>query len=103
MMPLGVSSTASGWGRVRVCRWSARGGECGLVVTQHATQCLLQRLLALHRAAQVHKAAGTIPVAALVAEAIEDALAPFGVRVREMPLSPVRIRELIEEASSVTT
>jgi carbon-monoxide dehydrogenase large subunit len=43
--------------------------------------------------------AGTIPVAALVAEAIEDALAPFGVRIQEMPLSPVRIRELIEEAA----
>jgi CO/xanthine dehydrogenase Mo-binding subunit len=42
--------------------------------------------------------AGTIPVAALVAEAIEDALAPFGVRIREMPLSPGRIRELIQEA-----
>jgi carbon-monoxide dehydrogenase large subunit len=42
--------------------------------------------------------AGTIPVAALFAEAVEDALAPFGVRVREMPLSPGRIRELIDEA-----
>jgi carbon-monoxide dehydrogenase large subunit len=42
--------------------------------------------------------AGTIPVAALVAEAIEDALAPFGVRIREMPLSPPRILELIDEA-----
>jgi carbon-monoxide dehydrogenase large subunit len=42
--------------------------------------------------------AGTIPVAAAVAEAVEDALAPFGVRVREMPLSPGRIRELLEEA-----
>ena len=41
--------------------------------------------------------AGTIPVAAAVAEAVEDALAPFGVRVREMPLSPVRIRELLDE------
>ena len=39
--------------------------------------------------------AGAIPVPALVAEAIEDALAPFGVRVREMPLTPERIRELI--------
>jgi CO/xanthine dehydrogenase Mo-binding subunit len=39
--------------------------------------------------------AGAIPVPALVAEAVEDALAPFGVRVREMPLSPERIRELI--------
>lgn len=42
--------------------------------------------------------AGTIPVAPLLAEAIEDALGPFGVRVREMPLSPGRIRELIGEA-----
>jgi aerobic carbon-monoxide dehydrogenase large subunit len=45
--------------------------------------------------------AGTIPVAALVAEALEDALAPFNVRVREMPLSPVRIRELLTEAPAV--
>ncbi|HEV7664576.1 MAG TPA: aerobic carbon-monoxide dehydrogenase large subunit [Chloroflexota bacterium] len=44
--------------------------------------------------------AGTIPVAALVAEAIEDALAPFGVRIREMPLSPGRIRELLDEAQA---
>jgi CO/xanthine dehydrogenase Mo-binding subunit len=44
--------------------------------------------------------AGTIPVAALFAEALEDALAPFGVRIFEMPLSPPRICELIEEARS---
>src|SRR5213079_2636666 len=42
--------------------------------------------------------AGAIPVPALVAEAIDDALAPLGVRVREMPLSPERIRELIRTA-----
>jgi len=41
--------------------------------------------------------AGVIPVAALVAEAVDDALAPFGVRVREMPLSPDRILELIHQ------
>jgi carbon-monoxide dehydrogenase large subunit len=39
--------------------------------------------------------AGAIPVDALVAEAVDDALAPWGVRVREMPLSPSRILELI--------
>ena len=39
--------------------------------------------------------AGAIPVPALVAEAVDDALVPFGVRVREMPLRPERIRELI--------
>jgi carbon-monoxide dehydrogenase large subunit len=43
--------------------------------------------------------AGAIPVPALVAEAIEDALTPFGVRVSEMPLSPERIRELIGDAT----
>lgn len=40
--------------------------------------------------------AGTIPVAAVVAEAVEDALSPLGVRIHEMPLSPTRIRELME-------
>jgi carbon-monoxide dehydrogenase large subunit len=44
--------------------------------------------------------AGAIPVPALVAEAVEDALAPFGVRVHEMPLSPERIRELIGAAAT---
>jgi carbon-monoxide dehydrogenase large subunit len=39
--------------------------------------------------------AGAIPVPALIAEAVDDALEPFGVRVREMPLSPERIVELI--------
>src|SRR5262249_59532738 len=42
--------------------------------------------------------AGAIPVPALVAEAIDDALAPLGVRVREMPLDPDRLRRLIESA-----
>jgi carbon-monoxide dehydrogenase large subunit len=45
--------------------------------------------------------AGTIPVAAVVAEAIEDALSPFGVRIREIPLSPPRIRELLDEAAAL--
>ncbi len=46
--------------------------------------------------------AGAIPVPALVAEAVEDALAPFGVRVREMPLTPSRILELIAEGRAGT-
>jgi CO/xanthine dehydrogenase Mo-binding subunit len=40
--------------------------------------------------------AGAIPGPAVLAEAIEDALRPLGIRIREMPLSPNRIRELIE-------
>jgi carbon-monoxide dehydrogenase large subunit len=42
--------------------------------------------------------AGAIPVPALVAEAIDDALAPLGVRVREMPVDPGRLLELIRAA-----
>ena len=43
--------------------------------------------------------AGAIPGPAVLAEAIEDALQPFGVRIREMPLSPSRIAELIGAAA----
>jgi carbon-monoxide dehydrogenase large subunit len=42
--------------------------------------------------------AGAIPVPALIAEAVDDALAPLGVRVREMPLDPPRILALIDAA-----
>jgi CO/xanthine dehydrogenase Mo-binding subunit len=39
--------------------------------------------------------AGVIPVAALMAQALEDALSPWDVKVTEMPLNPGQIRELI--------
>lgn len=39
---------------------------------------------------------GTIPVPAAVAAAVEDALRPFGVEIRESPITPERICELIE-------
>ena len=42
--------------------------------------------------------AGVIPVAAAVAQAVEDALQPFGVHITEMPLSPNRVRQLVAEA-----
>jgi aerobic carbon-monoxide dehydrogenase large subunit len=42
---------------------------------------------------------GAIPGPAVIAEAIDDALAPLGVRVREMPLDPGRLLALIETAS----
>jgi carbon-monoxide dehydrogenase large subunit len=41
---------------------------------------------------------GTIPAAAAVISAIEDALAPFGVRIAQTPLTPQKILELIAEA-----
>ena len=39
--------------------------------------------------------AGVIPVAALMAQALEDALSPWKVRVTEMPLNPGQIRALV--------
>ena len=39
--------------------------------------------------------AGTIPGSALIAEAVDDALSPLGVRIRAMPLTPERVLELI--------
>jgi carbon-monoxide dehydrogenase large subunit len=39
--------------------------------------------------------AGTLPVPAAVANAIEDALRPLGARVRRMPLNPARISDLV--------
>ncbi|GCE06757.1 aerobic carbon-monoxide dehydrogenase large subunit [Dictyobacter aurantiacus] len=46
--------------------------------------------------------AGTIPVAALFASAIDDALSPWKVRIREMPLHPCRLHEIIQAASGTT-
>ena len=42
--------------------------------------------------------AGTIPTAAAVISAVEDALAPFGVRIAQTPIFPAHIVALIEEA-----
>ncbi|HYU18527.1 MAG TPA: aerobic carbon-monoxide dehydrogenase large subunit [Chloroflexota bacterium] len=44
--------------------------------------------------------AGAIPVPALVAEAIDDALSPLGVRITEMPVDPAALRGLIRQASN---
>jgi carbon-monoxide dehydrogenase large subunit len=44
--------------------------------------------------------AGTLPVPAAVANAIEDALRPLGVRVNRMPLNPARISDLIHVAEA---
>ncbi|MFZ0128715.1 MAG: xanthine dehydrogenase family protein molybdopterin-binding subunit [Candidatus Dormiibacterota bacterium] len=42
--------------------------------------------------------AGVIPVSAVIAEAIEDALSPLGVRVDRMPLMPYEILRLVADA-----
>ena len=47
------------------------------------------------------KAAGegaAIPSPAAIAGAVEDALAPFGVRIRHLPLTPERVWQLVREA-----
>jgi len=41
---------------------------------------------------------GTIPSAAAFAGAVEDALKPFNVTVKEVPLSPEKVRKLLREA-----
>jgi carbon-monoxide dehydrogenase large subunit len=43
---------------------------------------------------------GAISPPAAIANAIEDALAPLGVRIRETPVSPSRLLALIEAAAS---
>ncbi len=45
--------------------------------------------------------AGVIPVPAVVAQAIEDALSPLGVHITAMPLSPSRLWQLIAETRRV--
>jgi carbon-monoxide dehydrogenase large subunit len=41
---------------------------------------------------------GTIPAAACIISGIENALAPFGIRINEHPVTPARIVELMDEA-----
>jgi carbon-monoxide dehydrogenase large subunit len=43
--------------------------------------------------------AGTLPVPATIANAVEDALRRFGVRITRMPLSPARISDLIHRGT----
>jgi carbon-monoxide dehydrogenase large subunit len=44
--------------------------------------------------------AGTIPAAAALISAVEDALTPFGVRIGHVPLSPMKLVEMIRSAKS---
>ena len=41
---------------------------------------------------------GTIAAPAAIVSAIEDALRPFGVRIRDLPLTPERLLTLIHAA-----
>ena len=42
--------------------------------------------------------AGTIPAAAALISAVEDALTPFNVRIGHVPLSPMKLLEMIKAA-----
>jgi carbon-monoxide dehydrogenase large subunit len=42
----------------------------------------------------------TVPAAAVVISAVEDALSPFGVTIREAPITPPRLVALIEAAKA---
>ena len=41
---------------------------------------------------------GVIPAPAAVVSAVEDALAPFGVRIAQMPITPHKLLEMIAQA-----
>ena len=41
---------------------------------------------------------GTIPAIAAIIAAVENALAPFGIKINEAPISPARIAELVRKA-----
>ena len=38
---------------------------------------------------------GTVPAAAAIASAVDDALSPFGVRMTQLPITPDRVRAAI--------
>ncbi len=46
--------------------------------------------------------AGTLPTAAAIVSAIEDALSPFGVRLAQTPVSPAEILAKIGEAEQTS-
>ena len=43
--------------------------------------------------------AGTIPAAAALISAVEDALTPFNVRIGQVPLTPMKLVEMIRSAA----
>jgi carbon-monoxide dehydrogenase large subunit len=45
---------------------------------------------------------GTIGATAAIANAVADALAPLGVEVRELPLTPQRVDRLIKDGRSLS-
>lgn len=47
--------------------------------------------------------AGCIPTGAVFAQAVEDALSDYGIEIREIPLSPNRLFELLREAPAPLT
>jgi carbon-monoxide dehydrogenase large subunit len=42
--------------------------------------------------------AGTVPVPAVIASAVEDALRPLGIRIAEHPLTPLRLWSVLSRA-----
>jgi carbon-monoxide dehydrogenase large subunit len=44
--------------------------------------------------------AGVIPIGAAVAAAVENALEPWGIKINRLPLSPVDILALLNEAEA---
>jgi CO/xanthine dehydrogenase Mo-binding subunit len=66
--------------------------------------CLLQQAPSPHNVLGLKGAGegGTVGVGAAIANAVEDALAPLGVRVHALPVSPDNLRRLIRAARQAT-
>jgi carbon-monoxide dehydrogenase large subunit len=47
--------------------------------------------------------AGTVPAAAAIVSGIEDALSDYGITIREIPISPARLFELLKASSATRT
>jgi CO/xanthine dehydrogenase Mo-binding subunit len=62
--------------------------------------CLIQESASPHNALGLKGAGegGTVGVGAAIANAVEDALAPLGIRINSLPLSPNAIAELVRAA-----
>ena len=44
--------------------------------------------------------AGVLPIPAAIVSAVEDALAPFGIRLRQFPLRPGDLAAMLAEAGA---
>ena len=76
----------------------------GDVVAEKAAPILQMHKMRVqqHKKMKIQKNQLHIAVAAVVISAVEQALSPLNVRINEFPLSPMRLLELIDQATQPT-